>query len=228
MGIKVNPKRIVRVMALIVLTLLALSLCAYASRFYLGYNSKLITFFSVGYEKNLPTYYSSMSLLFCAILLMVPAMNVLKNREKYGVRWAALSAIFIFLSLDEMLEIHENLIRPFRTLFHTKGMLRFAWVLPYGFLLIIFLLMYVRFWTDLPKKVRTLFAASGAIYVLGAMGMELLGSRYYDAHGGGDSFIYVMHQTVEESLEMFGIVLFAYAIAVYIRDHIKNVTVEFE
>jgi len=227
MEIQIGPGKIARVMALIVAALLVLNVAGYVSRFFLGYDSKLVSAFSFGYEQNFPTYYSALSLLFCAVLLAVVGEARRKARREYAFHWGALAAIFAFLSADEMLEIHEVLIVPVREALHTGGMLRFAWVIPYGILVAAFVLAYRKFLKDLPARTRKRFVVAGTIYVLGALGMELLGSKYYDLHGG-ENFVYVMHQTIEELLEMAGVIVFAHAIAEYLRDHVGSMQVNFK
>lgn len=225
--IKIGPGKIARVMTLIVAALLLLNVAGYVSRFFLGYDSKLISAFSFGYEQNFPTFYSALALLFCAALLAIVGAARRKAHREYAFHWGALAAIFAFLSADEMLEIHEVLIVPVREALHTGGMLRFAWVIPYGVLVAVFVLAYLKFLRDLPAKTRRRFVVAGALYVLGALGMELLGSKYYDLHGG-DNFVYVMHQTLEELLEMAGVIVFAHAIAEYLRDEVGLVQVNFK
>jgi len=227
MEIKLSPKKIAGFLTIIFLVLLFFNVALNVARYYLGFHSKVVSAFNFGSEHNFPAYYSAMGLLLCAVLLIVVAVAFKKKRQKYAAHWFVLSVIFVYLSLDEMLEIHEQLVEPVRALLHTGGVLRFAWVIPYGILLIIFILTYVGFLMNLPKKIRVLFIVSGAIYVMGAMGIESLGAPWYTAHGW-DNFGYAMFQTVEESLEMIGVILFAYSIATYIKDHIRYVTVEFD
>ena len=212
-------------MALAVAGLLALDIAAAVSRFFLGFDTKIVYAFSFGWEKSFPTYVSGAFLFFCAVLLAIVGAASLREKRPYAVHWCALSAIFVFLSMDEMLEIHEALIVPVRQALHLGGMLRFAWVIPYGALLIVFVFAYRRFLRDLPARTRWLFMAAGAVYVLGAIGMELVGSSHYDLYGDAN-FTYVMIQTVEELLEMCGLIIFAYGIADLIRDRYQAVRID--
>jgi hypothetical protein len=61
---------------------------------------------------------------------------------------------------------------------------------------------------------------AGTIYVVGAIGVEMLTGLYFESHGGGNPG-YVALQTVEETLEMSGIVIFIFALADYL-DHQFN------
>ncbi len=224
---KISARGIVRVMVIILAVLLLLDIAGYVSQFFLGFGTKLAAAFGFGNEKNFPTYLSSIGLLFCAVLLMVVSLGRKKEHKTYAGHWAFLSAVFVFLSIDEMIEIHERLIIPFRRLLHTHGVFRFAWVIPYGILLIVLVLVYWKFLWDLPERSRFQFILAGFVYVLGAMGFELAGSAYFDTHLQ-HNFTYAMIQTVEETLEMAGIIIFAYALASYIKDEVKQVTVSFE
>lgn len=61
------------------------------------------------------------------------------------------------------------------------------------------------------------------MFVGGALGMEMVGGQYADSFGGGTP-VYMAITSIEESLEMFGIVVFVYALLTYIRSHIPSAT----
>ena len=60
---------------------------------------------------------------------------------------------------------------------------------------------------------------AGAIYIGGAIGMEMLGGYFVEVYGQ-KSFVYFLISTIEEFLEMFGIAVFIYALLSYITNHI--------
>jgi hypothetical protein len=204
--------------------LLVLNLAACYLRYVVGLNSIVLKWFLFGEEQNVPTYYSSTLFLVCAILALVVAVYRARARETYVAHWVVLAAIFVYCALDEMIEIHERLVKPFRALFHTQGLLYWAWIIPFGALLAVFVLSYLGFLKHLPGRTRTLLVSAGAIYVLGAMGIEMLGGLYYFGHPGR-SFVYALYQTVEESLEISGLSLSVYALCAYIKDCIGYVTI---
>jgi hypothetical protein len=76
-------------------------------------------------------------------------------------------------------------------------------------------LWYLKFLSHLPLKTCCLFIVAGGIYIFGAAGMEIISGHYLNAHQAtlvnGEDFFYKMLDTVEETLEMLGIVLFLYA-----------------
>ena len=123
-----------------------------------------------------------------------------------------LAATFLFLSIDEMLGFHERLIEPTRSVLNASGLLFYAWVVPYAVGVVVFLAVYLRFLFRLPRRTAVLFVIAGAIFVGGAIGMEMLGGLCFEV-SGSKNLLYVGLQTIEEILEMAGIVVFMYAIA---------------
>ena len=135
-----------------------------------------------------------------------------------------LAVIFLFLSIDEISSIHERLTKLVRALLDTSGLLFSAWVIPYGLAVIVFVAAYLRFLIRLPKKIMFLFVVSGMIFVLGAVGIELLEGHHYELHGSADVTFAVFY-TIEEFMEMFGIALFIYTLLSYIESEFGLITI---
>lgn len=228
MKFKIHPKIILCFLILLNAIFITLSTGVYIARFSLNYDSPLLTAFALGKEMNLPTFYQSISIFFCSLLLTFIAFATKnKGETQYFLYWFVLAVIFFYLSLDEMLQIHERLIVPLRMLLNARGILYFTWVVPFAVALAILFAIYIRFLLKLPKRSWMLFILSGAFYVAGGMGIEMLGGRYCSIHGS-DNFVYVMYQTAEESFEMFGITIFIYALLEHIRSEFKYILAEIE
>ncbi|WP_315789210.1 hypothetical protein [Fischerella sp. JS2] len=182
--------------------------------------------FNVDQETNIPSLYSAASLLFCSILLAtISKVKKIARNSDYR-SWAGLSIIFVYLSLDEFISIHEILILPLRNALNTRGFLYFSWVIVGAIFVLLFLLRFWRFIFTLPKKTRHLFLIAGAIYVAGAIGIEMVGG-YYANYYTETNMIYALITTVEEVLEMIGIVVFIYALLSYISSSMNGIDVGF-
>lgn len=116
------------------------------SEFYFDhdYIHGLIPLFRFSNEANVPTLYSSFALLFSSILLTIIAIAHRKNGSAY-LWWLGLAMIFLFLSIDEIASIHELLGKPVRESLGTSGLLFYAWLIPYGIALIVFVVTYSIF-----------------------------------------------------------------------------------
>ena len=155
-------------------------------------------------ELNLPTLFSSTLLLVSALLMR----RLGQCSDRIAARdWLLLSKIFIFLALDEALQIHEILIIPgLRNQVHPA--LASTWVVPYAALALILLWRFRQFLGSISRATASRLLQAGAVYIGGAIGMEMIGSfavrsslirlhsPWYGAITG-----------LEEALELFGIIL---------------------
>ncbi|MCC6559162.1 MAG: hypothetical protein IT372_40065 [Polyangiaceae bacterium] len=163
---------------------------------------------SLSYEGNVPTWYSSALLLVCALLLAVIAAGALRSEAPYRRHWGLLSAIFLYISMDETASIHEGASGWIRL----SGVLYYSWVIPAGSIVAALGVSYLGFLWHLPRRTRIQFIAAGAIYVTGALVMELpLG--YWTEQHGTDNLGYAVIDWAEEALEILGVTLFLLSLA---------------
>jgi hypothetical protein len=172
-----------------------------------------ISMLDINSEASISNWFSSSALLFCSVLLINIASFKQVTRDRYAAYWKILALVFLFMSLDEAVSLHEKAISPLQSALNVGGFFYFAWVIPGIAFVAIFVLMYLRFFLDLPTKTKWLFAASGAIYVGGALGVELLEGLVYPLDGYSIAYVAVAH--IQESLEMLGIVIFVYVLMRY-------------
>lgn len=180
-----------------------------------------IKLFDFNIEKNIPTLYSFLALLFSSILLILITLQNKKNDLKYHA-WLPLSMVFFFLSFDEILELHEHLVHLTRRFLNLSGFGTAYWTIPYIIMIAILFFSLYKFLSKLPKRTFKLFVLAGAIFILGSVGMEILGGRQEEINGKSN-VLYVFLYTIEELLEMLGVVIFIYALTSY-----KKITVQID
>ncbi|HEU4829547.1 MAG TPA: hypothetical protein VFT04_10145 [Gemmatimonadales bacterium] len=166
-------------------------------------------------EGNAPAWFSSLLFCFCAVLLGVIWHAHRAARNRFRSHWAVLAAVFLFLALDEAAAVHEKLIDPVRSALDTGGVLLHAWIIPYGIALVFLLVVYLPFLRALPARTLRLMLAAGAVYVAGAIGVEIVGGYVWDRNPArGVAIVAIM--AFEETLEMVGLALFAYTLLDYL------------
>ena len=180
-------------------------------------------FFSFDEEANFPTLYSFVTLAICSGLLAIISA-IAKKSFQSAKFWRYLSFIFLFLAVDEACSIHEILIPLIKIVVDTRGFLYFPWVIPASILLIVFLFLFRHFIYNLPKKTRNLFLLAGGIYIGGALVMEIIGAYLADL-SGLDTTAYWLAATMEELLEMFGILIFIHSLLLYIRSYLSELNI---
>ena len=168
-------------------------------------------------EQNVPTYFSSLMLFVVATLF--GAIAILKDKEdaSYVAHWIILALIFAFFSIDEVTGIHEMLSRPVRRWVNPQGIFSFAWVVIGIPFVLFFALSYLRFFLHLPKRYKWLFVFSAVCYIGGALGFELIGAGYTNVFGWDSLYDFIA--SIEETLEMTGLVVMIYALLAYIAEY---------
>jgi hypothetical protein len=179
--------------------------------------------FDLDAEGNIPTFYSFSALLFTSVLLGAIARVKNLDKDPYKNNWKILSFIFLYLSLDEIGQLHEDLTYPMQKLLNPTGFLYAAWIVPFGFLAAIFALSYSKFLFHLPVSTKKMFAAAFVLYVGGAIGLEMPGG-YLVYTDNLHNVTFMILIAIEESLEMLGIVVFIHALMSYIKTYLGGVS----
>ena len=207
--ITLKPLVIQNALARIAVFFIITSLAGQIFRIFTGHGRLygLLSMFNLEVEYNFPSYFSMFLLLSTSVLLTIIAILEKKRFSAFVSHWMILALGFLYISIDEIIALHEHLTYPVRKLFGSAGFFYFAWVIPGIAIVIIVALYYFKFLMHLPIKDRYTFCVSGFIYVLGAIGIEMLGGNYGELHGYTD-IIYISFVTIEESLELFGVIIF--------------------
>jgi hypothetical protein len=176
---------------------------------------QFVRLFNISGEANIPTWFTSIMLFWSAALLRAIAQEERDRGERRFLRhWLVLAMGLTYISMDEVAQIHEIAIQPLRDRFDARGFLYEAWVVPASVLVVLVLVGYLRFLARLPPETRLGFVLSGGVYVVGALGMELVSGYLADYHPD-QTVLRGALATLEDFLEMFGIVLFIYTLLTY-------------
>lgn len=219
-----SPRKVTRLLSLIALSLAVINIAAQAATFYLPdffMRDWLLVMFDANGEANLPSAFSGGLLLFSALILGAIALAKRQAADRFTAYWSFLSAVFLYLSVDEIARLHDNTIAPMRRLMDFDGIFRFAWVVPYALAVLLILLSSIRFLAHLPPGTRWRFILAGGVYVGAALGMELV-QGYTDSRFGDLGFVSALSIGFEELMEMLGVVLFIYALLSYSARNLPN------
>jgi hypothetical protein len=253
MVLAIYAKTIVRT---IIVAVLFITLAGLAARFalYMWDDVKYLEplrIFDVGEERSIPTWFESILFLLCSILLAVVAVAKKQRNDRYSLHWSVLSIILLLLSLDEVASIHEAIGQQSERLLHSitglspSGAFSFFWVVPGAIFVVIVLLAYLRFLADLPQTTRRWILFAGALFVLGALGIEMLTAQVVSSSGAISDWIVSsfggivdrgtassiptilkgLQTSVEEMFEMFGLTAFVYALVAYIGSYVEDISV---
>lgn len=171
----------------------------------------------VDVENSLPTLWSVQMLALMTILITIRALIGIQLGEP---SWAWLVTILAagFITIDEGLAIHEELIEPVRTALDTGGLLYQAWMIPYAGLVGIGVVALSPLIRSIETDLRDRVFAAAAVFLLGAFGMEAIGGSVIDS-GDFESVSYSVIVTLEEGFEMVGVIMAVSALIRSISRH---------
>ncbi|MCD8494786.1 MAG: hypothetical protein LRY46_01545 [Candidatus Pacebacteria bacterium] len=169
-------------------------------------NRWIFQFFDVGREANVPTYFSVLIFL----LMGIAAFVIAGYHQERGMRswpWVFLGLLLLFLGLDELGQVHEQLTWHTQNLLGTGGFLAFAWIIPYGIIVGAMSLYFIPFLWKLSYG-KYLFAGA-LVFVTGALGVEMIGAYFYDIYGIHHAG-FIIASSVEELMEITGLLIALY------------------
>ena len=170
-------------------------------------------------EQSLPTLFAVLLILAAALLMSLIAAAHRRLRSRDTWCWASASGLAFLLALDEYLSLHEQLIEPLRELLggdEAPALLYYAWVVPGVVAVAVVTAVFVPFLRRLPERSRKQFLLSAALYLSGAIGMEMVGGAIDSSAGDREGYAYVAVTTAEEALEMVAVALLLYALLDYV------------
>ena len=225
--ISIYPRAIVKYLIIGVIFFTLMSIGIQIGKYIFDYRDGWTTMFNLDRELNLPTWYSSLMLGTCSMLLKIIAVAKKQAGDRtYTQDWQLLSRIFLFLAIDEVLSIHEILIIPeVSEALNLPWFLHSMWVIPGTVLVIWFINRYRQFGRHLPYQSRKHFFLAAFLYIGGALIMEMVGSHIAEAQGQ-QNLIYALTATLEEVMEMLGIIVFIYGLLSYLRQWLGTLDLE--
>lgn len=212
--ISLDASVLLRVLGVLVVLLLIASIAGQVATLAFGHDhvKGFVPLFNVDAERNVPTFFSVLLLITAAFLLAVTASIEARKTRPYW-QWALLSSGFLLMGFDEAFSFHERLIDPMKQVLGggDLGVFSYAWVVPGLVLVLLLLLVFFRFVMQLPTPTRRRFIVAGALYIGGAIGMEMIGGWVREVHGFY-SWQYSTSVTIEEGMEMAGLITFISAL----------------
>ncbi len=186
------------------------------------YPATIPLLFDVNTEATVPTWYSAGLLLAVAAVAGLVAAVSRAAAARGAWRWLLLGAVFVAMSLDESVALHERLGDLVSDTLDVddQGPLRNPWIvagivpgLALGFLT-------ARAVATLPGRTRRWVVVGLATYLGGALGLEGLSGVVLDAHGNG--FWYAAVTGAEEGAEMAGAVVLCYALLAAVEVRVRE------
>lgn len=212
--ISIKPRHLLMVLLGVMAALIVVSYLFMITTVALGVDAGVVVsarkFFNIDAETNLPSWYSSTLLAVAGLSALEVGRQKIVDRAPWRWHWAVLGLGFLYLSLDELVSLHEKLAVG---LVPEEGALKSPWVIIAVPLALIAGLFYVKFLLAQPRRIAGLLLLAGFLYVFGAAGFEIIGSEMASSGVDTAGMLYGTTQHVEEAFEMSGVSILLYVIA---------------
>lgn len=195
------------------------------ARLAFGFDTLLgfIRLFGLGQEANVPTWFSSATLLIAALLAAVIAFVRYQYHDALALQWWLLSLLLGLMSLDETALIHEtSAVVVAQLLLGVKDQpwyVFYAWIPPGIVIGCAIVWWFSTLWRSLGAEVQAGFTRAAALYFGGVLGMEVAEAAFAGAFGieqADNSPIYTALWTTQELLEMAGVAALILALLDYL------------
>jgi hypothetical protein len=213
----ITPKSSIRTLVGIALFLIVLHAISYVP-VALGLRDDPIHTFNLDDECNFAAFYSTFLMMLCAVLTWF--VGRVQSDTGPRLKWTGWAWVFFFLGLDELMSFHERLAWIVHHWFGGLNLYGFAWLLPYGLACLILIILYFKFWLELPAPTRNRIAFGVALFVIGAMGCELVAWRLVRMNA--DPLFWHIEIMVEETMEITGGIILVRAFMRHITDYLPD------
>ena len=178
-----------------------------------------VRLFDMNEEGNVPAWFSGALLLACAVAMGLISAHARTRGDPDARAWGALAILVGAASLDEVASIHETIGAAIggeddASLYLVPGIL---------------VLLLVVAWTHrvvrrLPGDVRNLLCVGAAVWVFGAVILELVQAAL---HGGGGGLTGALLGTAQDAFELTGLIIVLHALMLYglVRGYATTLTV---
>jgi hypothetical protein len=157
--------------------------------------------FDVDEEDSFPTWYSASALLLTAVVLWINARGARAAGSSLRWHWQGLAVGFLLLSVDEIAGVHESI----------NSVTDSSWAVPGAVIAALLGGVYLTFLTQIERRTAIQFVIGGAIFVGGAVGVELYTEPYLESDQL-NTLAYNLWTVVEEGMEMAGVLIFLRAL----------------
>ena len=195
-------------------------------RFGADFGLGVVPLFGFDREANFPTLFNGGLLALAAVLALAIGRAVGAAGGAFRRSWLGLGVILGFLALDELCGIHDALDILIDGWVDLSGPINWPWVVPYALLAVVVGVIYLRFFLSLPRETQIGFAIAAALYVFGAIGMEMIAANHFESVGAED-MTYGIFFTIEENLEILACLLAVDSLMQFARKRFSGLEIGF-
>ena len=228
-GIGDIPEDLARFLALIICSVASVFLVAVLievpydeGRYRTEFAKTFIDWFHPNREGGGSAWVGSMFLAGCGFGLIITGGLIRSSGQEHWQSWITLAGVLFFASLDESLEIHENFgwaVVSALKLESSSFNHFLCWAITYIVVLGSIALNNLNAIRKLPRVTIQGAILAATIFLVGAVGLDLLQSIWQD-YQGSDGYVMNIMVLIEETMELAGCGIFIHTVASHLVNHV--------
>jgi hypothetical protein len=173
-----------------------------------------VYWFDLNNEKRFGAIFGASIIVIAAVCMLWTGLKT-ETRKWMLAGYILVSGIIFFMACDEFFSIHERTGQMAGVSAEYGSQVVPGWVKVMAVVVALLCIPMGAFWWHLPKafKIRTMIAA--AVFLGGAMGVEVISSAFVMHQGTKETLGYGLLVAIEEGMEMIGIVILIDAILLH-------------
>lgn len=218
---RIEPRTILRILWIITAIILSLGYLREIIGALQGVPREKILFNQIALdrENSLPTWWATILLAIAGSSMLLTGMLERGQLASTWRGWRWLGIGFLYASLDEAASLHEHFGRLLMGL-QTGGLLTYSWVIVGLAIVAVVGALFLPFLLRLPRRTAWRLVIAGAIFLGGAIGVEMFGGAVSQSADTGFAFQALF--MLEETLEMLGVILGIRAVLLHIDQELGS------
>ena len=166
-------------------------------------------------ERTISAWLSSMLMAGTGLAMLLVAEAEWRRALRTWPFWSALGVVFLAMSADELLALHEQFTALQEQAGWLGGFGGFPWVAGGIAFVAVVATVSIPFLMKLPRRTAIRLLVAGAVFVGGALGVEMISAYIYENISTGT--LYDFTALAEETLEFAGVWLGLRAVLEHLR-----------
>lgn len=192
----------------------------------------LLSILDMQHEQSVGTFFSALGLLVAAFCAATIAAIHRQPDRRLMLAWVFVALCLAFMAIDEACAFHDRLADAGQRLLGSQGAFLIGWTLPYLILVALVGAVGLVLLRAVPLQTRIRLIWAGGLYVLFALGFEMVqglllqqhagdGSGFADAMKLGPPPYWNLTVTIEEAGEMVAVALAIRAMLLHMGDDLR-------
>jgi hypothetical protein len=186
----------------------------------------LARFFDGDVKTNFPSSYKILAMLASSALLWLTSRASNVERDGLYQYWRVLTVVFVFLTLDEMIYLHQAISAFLHKHVGGSGYLHYSWQVPYLIAAALLTVYFIPLLRRLQNRFRVGVLAAAVLFAGGSGGLEFIKSQLDSVSGSNETLRFKLVSAFSDSAEMLGLTVLVLTLLAYLTGRVSDLRLQ--